>query len=136
VSETLNADRKDLRGRNASPMQGDQGAAIPGVILELLQVGGPNPKNFRKWRGPFLNGFLSGIDRYRSANQKGLKWRKRPVNRISVNECAQCGADLMAADWSEHVTDYCVRNVWSCEACGYQFEDTVYLSAREVADAS
>jgi ribosomal protein L37AE/L43A len=54
------------------------------------------------------------------------------VNRISVNECAQCGADLMAADWSEHVT----RNVWSCEACGYQFEDTVYLSAREVADAS
>jgi hypothetical protein len=56
--------------RNASPMQGDQGAAVPGV-------GGPNPKNFRKWRGPFLNGFLSGIDRYRSANQKGLKWRKR-----------------------------------------------------------
>jgi ribosomal protein L37AE/L43A len=25
--------------------------------------------------------------------------------------------------------------VWSCEACSYQFEDTVYLSAREVADA-
>jgi hypothetical protein len=120
----------------AQRLQGDQGAAIPGVILELLQVGGPNPKNFRKWRGPFLNGFLSGIDRYRSANQKGLKWRKCPVNRISVNECAQCGVDLMAADWSEHVTDYCVRNVWSCEACGYQFEDTVYLSAREVADAS
>ena len=30
--------------RNASPMQGDQGAAVQGVILELLQVGGPNPK--------------------------------------------------------------------------------------------
>ena len=83
-------------------------------------------------RGPMVfNGFLSGIDRYRSANQKAGKWGKRPVNRITVNECAQCGADLFAAEWSEHVTDCCVRNVWSCDACGYQFEDTVYLSARE-----
>jgi len=29
-----------------------------------------------------------------------------------------------------------IRNVWSCRACGYQFEDTVYLSPRrELADA-
>jgi ribosomal protein L37AE/L43A len=57
------------------------------------------------------------------------------VNRISLNQCAQCGADLIAAAWSEHVTDSCVRNVWSCGACGYQFEDTVYLSPpRELAD--
>jgi rubrerythrin len=26
-------------------------------------------------------------------------------------------------------------NVWSCEACGYEFEDTVYWSARELVDA-
>ena len=58
------------------------------------------------------------------------------MNRVSLNQCAQCGADLIAAAWSEHVTDSCVRNVWSCEACGYQFEDTVYLSAREAAEAS
>jgi C4-type Zn-finger protein len=58
------------------------------------------------------------------------------VNRIIVNQCAQCGADLIAAEWSEQVTDLCVRNVWSCEACGYQFEDTVYLSAGETAEAS
>ena len=58
------------------------------------------------------------------------------MNRISVNECAQWGAELIAAAWSEHVTDSCVRNVWSCEACGYQFEDTVYLSARAAADAN
>jgi ribosomal protein L37AE/L43A len=25
--------------------------------------------------------------------------------------------------------------VWSCEACGYEFEDTVYWSKRELADA-
>ena len=58
------------------------------------------------------------------------------MNRMSVNECAQCGADLTAAEWSEHLTDHCIRNVWSCDACGYQFEDTVYLSTREAADAS
>ena len=52
------------------------------------------------------------------------------------NQCAQCGADIIAAEWSEHLSESCVRNVWSCEACGYQFEDTVYLSAREAADAA
>ena len=58
------------------------------------------------------------------------------VNGMSVKQCAQCGANLIAAEWSEHLSDHCVRNVWSCDACGYQFEDTVYLSAREAADAS
>ena len=45
-----------------------------------------------------------------------------------------CG-HMIAPDWSEHLSEHCVRNVWSCEACSYQFEDTVYLSAREAADA-
>ena len=53
-----------------------------------------------------------------------------PVNRVSVNACAQCGADMIAPEWSGHVADRCVRNVWSCEACGYQFEDTVCFSAQ------
>jgi C4-type Zn-finger protein len=56
------------------------------------------------------------------------------VNRVSVNECAQCRADIIAPEWSEHLSDYCVRHYWSCDACGYRFEDTVYLS-REPADA-
>jgi len=55
------------------------------------------------------------------------------VNRVPVNQCAQCGADIIAAEWSEHLSESCVRNVWSCDACGYQFEDTVYVSAREGA---
>jgi ribosomal protein L37AE/L43A len=58
------------------------------------------------------------------------------VSRVPVNRCAQCGADIIAPEWSEHLSEHCVRNVWSCEACGYQFEDTVYLSGRELADAS
>jgi ribosomal protein L37AE/L43A len=35
-----------------------------------------------------------------------------------------------------NISDHCIRHVWSCEACGYQFEDTVYLSGREMADTS
>jgi len=45
-----------------------------------------------------------------------------------LRECAQCGADIIAPEWAEHLSDHRVRNVWSCEACEYQFEDTVYLS--------
>jgi hypothetical protein len=50
-----------------------------------------------------------------------------------LSKCAQCGAEMIAPDWSEHLSDRCVRNVWSCEACGCQFEDMVYLSVRELA---
>jgi ribosomal protein L37AE/L43A len=58
------------------------------------------------------------------------------VNRVLVNQCAQCGADLIEPEWSERFPDHRIRNVWSCKACGYQFEDTVYYSARELVDAS
>jgi ribosomal protein L37AE/L43A len=65
--------------------------------------------------------------------------RKASVERgqrvKAVNECAQCGANLTEPEWSEHFSDHRTRNVWSCEACGYEFEDTVYWSARELTDA-
>jgi len=57
------------------------------------------------------------------------------VNRISVSQCAQCRTVIIAPECSEHLSDHCVRNVWSCEDCGYQFEDTVYLSGRDLTDA-
>ncbi len=41
--------------------------------------------------------------------------------------CAQCGAQIVAAVWSEHVNERCVRNVWSCEACGYEFETEAHF---------
>jgi len=44
-------------------------------------------------------------------------------------KCAQCGADMIAPEWSEHVSDRRVRNFWSCEGCGYRFEDAVYFSS-------
>jgi ribosomal protein L37AE/L43A len=48
-----------------------------------------------------------------------------------VIQCAQCGGAIVAPEWSEWL-ERCVRNVWSCEACGYQFEHTVYFSAPKV----
>src|SRR5215831_4223678 len=44
--------------------------------------------------------------------------------------CAQCGDALLAPEWSEHVSERCVRHLWTCETCGYEFETTVYLGSR------
>jgi hypothetical protein len=49
-----------------------------------------------------------------------------------VVECAQCGGAIVAPEWSEHRSERSVRNVWSCGACGYQFERTVYFSASKI----
>jgi hypothetical protein len=46
-----------------------------------------------------------------------------------VRPCAQCGADIIAPEWSEYLSNGRVRNVWTCEACGYGFEDSVYFCA-------
>ena len=44
------------------------------------------------------------------------------------NTCPQCSAWLLAPDWSEYLSERCVRHTWSCDACGYQFETAVYFS--------
>jgi rubredoxin len=51
---------------------------------------------------------------------------------FSNNICPQCSAHLLAPDWSEYVSERCVRHTWSCDACGYEFETTVlFPSGRE-----
>jgi len=47
------------------------------------------------------------------------------------NVCPQCSSHLLAPDWSEHVNARCVRHNWSCEACGYEFETTVFFRTCE-----
>ena len=37
-------------------------------------------------------------------------------------DCAQCGEQIFAPDWSEYVDDHKVRHLWVCEACDYRFE--------------
>jgi len=51
------------------------------------------------------------------------------------NVCPQCGAWLLAPDWSEHINERCVRHTWSCDACGYGFETAVFFPALEQAAA-
>jgi len=51
------------------------------------------------------------------------------TDRSQLFPCAQCGDTLIAPEWSEHVSERCVRHVWSCEACGYEVETSVYLRA-------
>lgn len=41
------------------------------------------------------------------------------------NACAQCGEWLLAPNWSEFLSERCVRHTWSCDACGYEFETAV-----------
>ena len=55
-------------------------------------------------------------------NQDG-DWLRSP------NPCAQCGEPLIAARWSEHVNERCIRHLWECDACGYEFETIVYFRA-------
>jgi len=43
--------------------------------------------------------------------------------------CAQCGADIIAPEWSEYLSNGRVRHVWTCEACGHGFEDSIYFAA-------
>jgi ribosomal protein L37AE/L43A len=45
------------------------------------------------------------------------------------NPCAQCGEPLIAARWSEHLNERCIRHVWECDVCGYRFETAVHLRA-------
>lgn len=51
----------------------------------------------------------------------------KPFERPPVKLCAQCGAALIAPIWAEHLNDRHVRDLWSCEACGYQFETSAYF---------
>ena len=45
-----------------------------------------------------------------------------------LHVCPNCSAYVVAAIWSERVSERCVRNVWSCEACGCEFETSAYFS--------
>ena len=58
----------------------------------------------------------------------------KAFERPPFNLCAQCGAALIASIWAEHLDERHVRNLWSCDACGYQFETSAYFPIREVTE--
>ena len=47
---------------------------------------------------------------------------------FNKNTCPQCSGWLLTPDWSEHLSERCVRHACSCEACGYEFETAVFFS--------
>jgi ribosomal protein L37AE/L43A len=47
----------------------------------------------------------------------------------SKNICPQCNESLLAPNWSEFLNERCVRHTWSCDACDYEFETTVFFPA-------
>jgi ribosomal protein L37AE/L43A len=58
--------------------------------------------------------------------------RARPVI-----DCAQCGEQIFAPDWSEYLDERRVRHLWECEACGYRFETIARfpnIALRELAE--
>ena len=49
--------------------------------------------------------------------------------RKPLHLCPNCAAYIVAATWSERISKRCVRNVWSCESCGFEFETSAYFPA-------
>jgi C4-type Zn-finger protein len=63
-----------------------------------------------------------------------LPWLLRTLLAGPDGKCAQCGAAVIAPEWSEHISAGCLRNVWRCDTCGYRYEDTIYLPVRDQAE--
>jgi len=62
-----------------------------------------------------------------------MLFRDRSIDRYvrsrPVIECAQCGAPIYVAEWSEYLDSHRARHVWHCEECGTNFETTVHFAA-------
>ena len=57
------------------------------------------------------------------------------LTTYSKNMCPQCSGWLLAPNWSEYLSERCVRHTWSCEACDYDFETTVFFPLLEKTTA-
>jgi uncharacterized protein with PIN domain len=40
--------------------------------------------------------------------------------------CERCNEVLTLPEWSEQMGPRCVRHLWACDICGYQFESWIY----------
>ena len=47
--------------------------------------------------------------------------------------CPNFASYIIAATWSERVSERCVRSVWSCESCGFEIETSAYFAAGHTA---
>lgn len=51
--------------------------------------------------------------------------RSRRNGFVPMPCCPDCGADMIAAVASAHLGPHCIRNHWSCDACGTEFATLV-----------
>jgi len=56
------------------------------------------------------------------------------TNGNPLANCTDCGAEVIAATASKFVNEQCVRNEWSCDACGNEFQTLAYLSSSQPAE--
>jgi hypothetical protein len=49
--------------------------------------------------------------------------------------CEQCNGLITLPQWSERLNARCTRYLWSCAACGYQFESWTYAAKTESQQA-
>ena len=78
--------------------------------------------------GPLLGGVLQGEAIMALHTESAQRTRLVTYDK---NICPQCSAWLLAPDWSEHLSERCVRHIWSCETCGYGFDTAVFFPALE-----
>jgi ribosomal protein L37AE/L43A len=53
---------------------------------------------------------------------------RETTSQYDLPRCEQCDSPLTAPQWSEQVNARCVKHLWSCGICGYQFEQSVYFA--------
>ena len=51
------------------------------------------------------------------------------IHTLPFMSCAQCGAAINAAEWTERLDDRRVRHLWVCDACGYTFDTAARFPA-------
>jgi hypothetical protein len=49
------------------------------------------------------------------------------AGRNPLQLCDNCGVAMIAATGAAHISERCVMNVWSCEACECEFETSAYF---------
>jgi len=58
----------------------------------------------------------------------------RNASAKQLHLCPNCSSYAIAVTWSERVSARRVRNFWSCNACGCEFETSAYISADVTSD--
>jgi hypothetical protein len=53
-----------------------------------------------------------------------------------LRPCPNCAAYIIPATWSERVSERCVRDVWSCESFGFEFETSAYFLVQRIPNRS